>query len=142
MARSYDTIRDFLAIHYRFNRRLDTPFWRECLANVALHGAQRPVDFYRENGPSVRWRDILFEDGDANEFGMEGFLAMLVGQCVPYESSYKPSEADRTNWRRIQKWFKSRTEDAYTVPEALALFRSESWQWPENLYNQSRVHRR
>ena len=53
LTRVYDTIRDFLSVHYRFNRRLDTPFWRECLAKVEIHGARRPVEFYQENGPSA-----------------------------------------------------------------------------------------
>ena len=49
----WDDIRNFLAVHYKFNTRLDTPFWRHCREHVALHGAEPVVDFYRENGPSV-----------------------------------------------------------------------------------------
>src|SRR5438445_12304123 len=36
-ARVWDDIRDFLAVHYKFNTRLDTPFWRACRADTQLH---------------------------------------------------------------------------------------------------------
>ena len=39
---------NFLAIHYRSTPRLQTPLWRACQADVALHGFI--VDWYRENG--------------------------------------------------------------------------------------------
>ena len=32
-ARAWDDIRDFLAVHYKFNTRIDTPFWRACVAS-------------------------------------------------------------------------------------------------------------
>jgi tryptophan halogenase len=140
-ARGYDAVRDFLAVHYRFNRRLDTPFWRECLEKVDLHHANRAVEFFRENGPSVLWRRILFEETDPSEFGMEGYIAMLVGQCVPYRSSYKPSEQDRQNWRVIQHAIRQKVADAFTITEALKLIRSDSWNWPDRLYDRSRTAR-
>jgi tryptophan halogenase len=138
MARGYDAVRDFLALHYRYNKRLDTPFWRECLEKVELHAAQRVVDFYQENGPSVLWRRILFEETDPGEFGMEGYLAMLVGQCVPYRSKYAPSDRDREGWDSVRFWVRKQTGPAFTIPEALALIRSDSWNWPEGLYDRSR----
>jgi len=137
MARGYDAVRDFLALHYRFNKRLDTPFWRECLNKTELHAANRVVEFYRENGPSVLWRNILFEETDPREFGMEGYLAMLVGQCVPYQSVYQPSERDRQNWQNLQHSFCRNTGKAFKVPEALRLIRSDSWTWPKHLYDRS-----
>ena len=49
----WDETRDFLAIHYKFNTRFDTPYWKACVADTDLAGAQHFVDFYRENGPST-----------------------------------------------------------------------------------------
>jgi tryptophan halogenase len=138
LARGYDAVRDFLAVHYRYNRRLDTPFWRECLEKVELHAAKRAVEFYKENGPSVLWRRILFEDTDPGEFGMEGYLAMLVGQCVPYRATYRPSDRDRQSWDNVRFWARKQTANAFTVPQALALVRSDSWVWPPNLYDRAR----
>jgi tryptophan 7-halogenase len=142
LARGFDSVRDFLALHYRFNRRLDTPFWHECLTKAELHGARRPVEFYEENGPSALWRDIIYEENDQREFGTEGYLAMLVGQAVPHRSPYKPSPDDRRAWASVQRWIRARVATAYTVPEALALVRSDSWVWPDRLYNRSHTLRR
>src|SRR5699024_2544701 len=35
-ARHWDSVRDFIAVHYKFNARLDTPFWRHCRAETDL----------------------------------------------------------------------------------------------------------
>jgi tryptophan halogenase len=140
-ARGYDSVRDFLAVHYRFNRRLDTRFWRECQEKVELHWANRFLDFYKENGPSVLWRRFLFDETDLHEYGMEGYLALLVGQCVPYADIYTPSEQDRQNWTNIQRAITNKTANAFTIPEALAMVRSDQWTWPNGLYNKDRASR-
>ena len=139
--RGYDAVRDFLALHYKFNCRIDTPFWRECLEKVELHQVNRVVDFYKENGPSVLWRNILFDETAGKEFGYEGYLAMLVGLCAPYQTKFRPTELERQNWAKIQQAFRNKVSTAYSVPEALALIRSESWRWPEKLYSRDQASR-
>jgi tryptophan 7-halogenase len=141
LARGFDAIRDFLAVHYRFNRRLDSPFWHECLEKVELHWANRFLDFFQENGPSVLWRRCLFDETDVHEFGMEGLLAMLVGQCVAYRSHYTPSDQDRQNWANIQKAITNKVATAFTIPEALSLVRSAHWVWPKGLYDRAQAAR-
>ncbi len=102
-ARAWDDIRDFLAVHYKFNTRLDTPFWQACRNDTVLHGAQFLVDFYRENGPSVVAGAQLLHP--SNSFGMDGYLAMLVGQNVPHQKPFTPSAKEREIWRgRCRTW--------------------------------------
>ena len=50
---TWDDIRRFLAIHYKFNARLDTPFWRAARSDIDLAGAEEFIEFFEENGPSV-----------------------------------------------------------------------------------------
>lgn len=52
LTRNWDGIRDFLSIHYRFNTRLDTPFWQHCRAECDVAGAAEFMEVYREHGPS------------------------------------------------------------------------------------------
>ena len=100
---AWDDIRDFLAVHYRFNTRLDTPFWRACRSDTQLHGAQFLVDFYRENGPSVVAGSQLLHS--SNSFGMDGYLAMLIGQAVPHDKPFTPSPQEAKQWRdRCNNW--------------------------------------
>ena len=140
-ARSTDSVRDFLAVHYRFNSRMDTPFWRECRGQVALHGAEAIVEYFQANGPSVLARRCLLDQAGLQEYGMEGYLALLVGQSVPYRRPYTPSDLDLHNWARIQQSVRNKVAGAYTVPEALAMVRSPYWAWPERLFNRSMAER-
>jgi tryptophan halogenase len=102
-AQAWDDIRDFLAVHYKFNTRLDTPFWQACRADTQLHDAQFLVDFYRENGPSVVAGAQLLHP--SNSFGMDGYLAMLVGQDVPHGKPHQPTASEDKFWRnRLALW--------------------------------------
>ncbi|HET6406727.1 MAG TPA: FAD-dependent oxidoreductase, partial [Chthoniobacteraceae bacterium] len=49
---NWDEIRDFIAIHYRFNTRLETPFWKVCQNETQLGRAKPLVDFYMAHGPT------------------------------------------------------------------------------------------
>ena len=43
-----------------------------------------------------------------SQFGLEGYWALLIGQKVPYERPYVPSERERQTWRQIQEAFKAK----------------------------------
>ena len=129
---SWDVIRWFLSLHYKFNDRLDTPFWRECREKTDIRGAEEVVAVYRENGPSVLWGQTVLKPFD--QFQMEGYLAMLVGQQVPCEAAYTPDAAERQQWEKHQRLFQAQARAAYGVREALALVRSPQFQWPRDLY--------
>jgi tryptophan halogenase len=124
----WDDIRNFLAVHYRFNTRVDSPFWRHCQQNVALHGAQAIVDFYRENGPSVVAGVALVHP--SNSFKMDGFLALLVGQQVPYDKVYEIPPAEREFWkqRRARLAMEARTQ-GMTSEEAIKALRTPGLKW-------------
>jgi len=47
LAGLWDEVRDFLAVHYKFNTRLETPFWQRCRAETALHGAAPLVQYFQ-----------------------------------------------------------------------------------------------
>jgi tryptophan halogenase len=132
VGKAWDVIRQFLALHYRFNDRFDTPFWVECREKADLCGAAEFVNFYRENGPSVLWFKTLLDPDD--QFQMEGYLAMLVGQRVPYRSGYPIPEQERQTFALHQRTFQAQARAGYGVREALALIRSPQFQWPQNLY--------
>ncbi len=120
-AQAWDDIRDFLAVHYAFNTRLDTPFWQACRADTKLHGAQFLVDFYKENGPSVVAGAQLLHP--SNSFGMDGYLAMLIGQNVPHGKPYTPPAAEKKIWdSRLSGW-NAEARRAFDVKEALAVIR-------------------
>lgn len=127
ISRQWDEIRDFLAIHYRFNTRRDTPFWQHCRNETPLHGAARLVDYYRENGPSLLAKTSLLPDGSL--FGIEGYYAMLVGQQVPHAMKHDISDEEVRRWQVHRAAFAQKAETALSVREALSLIRDPRWVW-------------
>jgi tryptophan halogenase len=133
--RMWDSNRDFLAVHYKFNKRVENPFWRECWEKTDIGLGEEIVEYYRENGPSGLWRVPLFQEGEYRNYGMEGYFAMLVGMQVPYKKTYQPTSDERQHWNYIQRGFKAAAQQAYSVREALDLVRSPQWEWPRDIFN-------
>jgi tryptophan halogenase len=128
----WDNIRAFLAIHYKFNTRLDTSFWRACRETIDLVHARPIVDYYQENGPGVQNHRSLFDPLD--QFGFEGYWALLVGQKVPYRKTHVISADERMQWRQVQETFRMKAMQAVDIPEALRAVRREGFIWPKELY--------
>jgi tryptophan halogenase len=130
VAATWDDIRNFLALHYRVNTRLDTPFWRHCREDTDVSGLASLLEFYEENGPTALERELLPTTG--NNFGIEGHLAMLVGNRVPYRRRIAISEAERAAWNARRAGFAAQAKAGLTVKEALAAIRNPLWRWNED----------
>ena len=126
----WDAIRGFIAIHYKFNERLNTPFWMECREKTDLSVAQPLVEFYRENGPTGYWgQGILLHSAD--QFQVGGYMTLLVGQRAPYHSGFKPSDSERQAFNAHRQRIRERALRAMTSEELLAVIRSPAWQWEQ-----------
>lgn len=80
----WDYLRWFLAIHYRFNRRVDSPFWCHCREEVDVGSHGELLAAFRERGP------LSYDPAARTAFdypdplwGPEGIDALLLGQEVP-----------------------------------------------------------
>lgn len=93
----WDEVKEFLAIHYRLNQRLETPFWKDCRSETKLSRGEDLLEFYRENGPS-RIAEILIPKD--SPFGIEGYFAMLVGMNAPMEKKNDPAFQNGQLWKR------------------------------------------
>jgi tryptophan halogenase len=114
-------------VHYKFNTRLDTPFWRACRADTALHGAEFLVDFYRENGPSVVAGAQLLHP--SNSFGMDGYLTLLVGQNVPHAKPFTPPPKERDIWRNRCNTWATDARRGLDVKQCLEAIRKRGMKW-------------
>lgn len=123
----WDDIRNFLAVHYKFNTRLKTPFWKACQEDTALHGAEEIVEWYKDNGPSVLAGVTLVHP--SNSFRMDGYLAMLVGQRVAHNRPYSPPAAEKQLWRQYCEKLAAEARTGMDVKEALAAIRSPRAAW-------------
>lgn len=123
----WDDIRDFLAIHYRFNNRVNSPFWIHCQNHTPLHGAAALVDYYRENGPLLHGAPYLLSRD--NSFGLEGYYALLIGQGVPHRRVHPASSQEESKWRNQRETMEKQAALALSVPEALAALRDPRLRW-------------
>jgi tryptophan halogenase len=128
----WDTIRDFLGIHYKFNTRYGTPFWRAARADTVLGPIQELVDFYKENGPTTFFRVSLLRPGDI--FGMEGYLSLLVGQKVPYKARYAPSAEEKRLWDSVRSRNRAAAESGVDIPEGLRAVSLPNCRWQPGFF--------
>ncbi len=94
----WDFLRWFLALHYKFNGRLETPFWKAARSDVDVSGFEHFIDRYRSEGAGP-WLDGSNATKGDPAFGLSGIATLLLGQQVP---SVRPPEASTTreDWGR------------------------------------------
>lgn len=78
----WDYLRWFLAVHYRFNRKSDSEFWRACRATVDVSGLEPLLQQFGDRGPGKEGHISPHPIPDP-VFNYRGLLAMLFGQQVP-----------------------------------------------------------
>ncbi len=127
---TWDEVRDFLALHFRANGRIDTPYWRQCRAEADISGIAELLEYYAENGPSGLCRAWLHPNG-GNFFGIEGFLVMLVGTRYPYRGRHVPTEAEWRIWNAHRAQVRAEADNALDIKETLAFLRHPAWRWKD-----------
>ncbi len=87
IGRDWDRLRWFLAAHYKFNKRLDSPFWRAVRADADVSGLQDALDIFTTCGPlSLLPRAVrtsLNETAGIFFYGLAALDNILLGQKVP-----------------------------------------------------------
>jgi tryptophan halogenase len=125
--RLWDAIRGCIAMHYKFNTRLDTPFWRECREKTDLAAATPMVEYYQANGPSSFWGPTLLDSLEPFKTG--GYTTLLVGMQVPYRKRHTPSAQEAQWWANYRRRNQHVAQNALSVKEALAHVHSPDWTW-------------
>ena len=126
-AESMDSTRDFLALHYKLNTRIDNDFWRHCRADTDMGALGPLLTFYRENGPMAAARYTLATQ--LNPFGIEGHLAMLIGNRAPHDAPHRATETECAAWGQIRSGLRAQAGQGMTMAQALATTRSPQWRW-------------
>lgn len=86
LAKKWDALRWFLAVHYRFNTRLDTPFWRDARTQTDVSGIQPLLEVYSDGAP-VQLRDVFtraaLRASVRTFYDLQAFDCILLGQRAP-----------------------------------------------------------
>ena len=116
----WDYLRWFLAIHYKYNRRVDSPFWRACQQEVDISAHEELVRAFQERGPLSADQNLvdLFDYPDPL-WGPEGIDTILAGQKL---TCHLPNPTlSQTVWRRYVDQCQYLLNDALPQDKALAL---------------------
>lgn len=100
VGRDWDRLRWFLAAHYKFNKRLDTPFWTDVREKCDISGLMPALELYQACGPlSLLPRAIRTSVNDTAGvffYGLAGLDCILLGQKVPHA---KVTREPPATWR-------------------------------------------
>jgi tryptophan halogenase len=81
MGQRYESVRDFIILHYKLTQRNDTAFWRYCAEMAIPDSLQHQIELFRETG-----RVVVY---DPDGFAEASFVSMLLGLGV-VPKSYDP----------------------------------------------------
>ncbi len=99
IALQYESIRDFILMHYKLNRRTDSDFWRSCAAMPIPDALQHQIELFRSSG-----RIVVY---DPDSFTEPSLISILFGLGVRPET-YDPFidgidiEQLRTHFARVR----------------------------------------
>jgi len=121
VAAHWDFLRWLLGIHYKFNQKSDTQFWRDCRESVDVSGLQPLLDRFRTTGPWDEEANARHATGDPS-FSFQGLMIMLLGQQV---SCPRPPETAlmREEWNRRVAESRALVDRAMAQGPALQLLR-------------------
>ncbi len=125
-AQRWDDIRDFIAIHYKFNRASGSEFWRWCNSSMPLGSLQGFVDSYEQIGPALA--SMIPDPAEAGQvtlppwsiFGFAGYLTLLLGMRVPSRVSPAIGEEERRRCGELWTSLDETAQGALTIDEAIA----------------------
>ena len=120
-------IRDFLALHYRFNTRFNTPFWKMATNETPLGDIQSYIEFYQNTGPNTfSSRFIKKQD----PFGYEGYLSMLLGMKVPWKGSDKTlTKGEIRSLKNVRQSNVLKAMRGISSEQLLSEIKSSKWLW-------------
>ena len=94
IAATWDTFRWFVGMHYKYNQKLDTPFWKHARANTNIGDAKMVIDLFKQRPPLSASNFGTLSPYTALEslvFNSYSYDTLLFGQKVLDTPVPKPS---------------------------------------------------
>lgn len=119
IAVTWDTFRWFLGIHYKYNKQLDTPYWKWCNENTNIGDAQMIVDLFNQRPPlsaSNFGTNSPYTALEALVFNSYSYDTLLYGQKVLSKPPAKPAMSKEEYLSRTYS-YQELTKKALTLKE-------------------------
>ncbi|WP_404790465.1 tryptophan 7-halogenase [Altericista sp. CCNU0014] len=126
LGKKWDDIRNFLAIHFRLNRRVSSEFWKHCWNDVELDSARELIDFFQDNGPSLLAQSLLPSE---SVFGLNGYFNLLIDQGIKPRVLPFISAEERQVWQHMLQQLETVSHNALTVKDAFLLIQNRQGKW-------------
>lgn len=105
---NWDSFRKFLAVHYKFNNKLDTPFWKHCRENTNLAGAEKIVNLFKERPPLSNGNlgaGAVYTAASDFVFNSYSYDTLLFGQkCIEQNELTQPEMSEEEYFARVQSY--------------------------------------
>jgi len=114
IGQQWEYIRWLLSIQFKFNEKMDTPFWRDCRSQIDISDFQELIDVYRECGmisrlPRTFQYLLIPPDVYRDLVGYEVIDTKLLGLGIRSGNSSRVADAQQLKeWQeRIRQWEKT-----------------------------------
>lgn len=112
----WDDVRDFLAVHYKFNYHSDTPFWKHCRESTPLGGVEEFVKAFQDIGPTASLGSLLYP---GSLFQFDGYVNMMIGQGVSTRARRQLRPDEEQLWMAVKQNNLKITQNALPVEKAV-----------------------
>ncbi|MCW1913289.1 tryptophan 7-halogenase [Luteolibacter sp. GHJ8] len=116
-AEAWDELRDFHAIHHRYNTASDSPFWTRARETVAPRSCAPLVDLYQSIGPSQLLAQFIPSWPGA--IGIDSWIAALLGMGVPFRHQPEIPAPEKKAWESLCEQRRAMAKQA--VPAELCI---------------------
>ncbi len=86
LSKHWDSLRFVLEIHFKYNKKLQTPFWIDCNKNIDFKEYQWVIDLYKKSGPlsylNGKTEKLIKSKLPKSLFGLSSIDSILMGQNV------------------------------------------------------------
>jgi tryptophan 7-halogenase len=86
-----ERIRDFVCMHYHYNQREDSPFWKECREMQIPESLRERVELFRQGAHAYS------KDGEL--FTVDSWISVLMGQDIEPETYHHFAKLDERSLR-------------------------------------------
>ncbi len=125
----WDYLRWFLAMHYKFQGRLNTPFWAACRDETDISGIQDLVDIYTNRGLLTELgkneQFVLMEFIKDPLFSLRGIDQVLLGMGISPGIGISYSENDYKKWETHERLLEKELVNAIPQREALEILNAD-----------------
>ena len=103
VANRWDYLKWFLSLHYKFNQKIDSPFWLDCREKTDTSDFDYLLDIYKNHGPlndlNIKLKESLTSNIVDSLFGLEGIDYILMGQNILPNTLTKYKKISQNLWQ-------------------------------------------